>query len=1075
MVEVVDSIVAELIARVDSYVTNFDKATAAHERFLKSSDKLKAGAFDLNAEGAKYKAGSNAIEQAEEATTARVGRTRKVRTDTSIANDEREVASAKKAARAKADAAIAEEQREAAARSRISAMVDRSVAGRQRAPLTAAESAAIDARRQAAADARTAGLTSGQRSIPLAYLNGVGATEGVAAAAAETEINHLLADQFDLQQRIKAASGSQKRELQDQLELLRRLNAYKAAGLSEDESAVRAEKEIVALEISRSAAVRRRIAAEAGRFVEGVGLGRTGGSSSAVTGLVTAAAVAIGADIIQKAADYGNELATVSKELGITTLQLQTFQAVARETGVSNEQLTTGLGQLAANLGKAKEGGQQQSKIFQALGIDISKVSSAGELLPTLIDRISSIKDESKRASIETLLFGEAGRKLDGLLSGGNQRVNELAQSLIDTGHALSDPEIKRLDETSRKIASLKAELGVDISKIVAANADGIEKMATALKRVTAAVVGFLGSHPETALALLGAFVGLRSGGPLGAAVGALAGYGFGHNLQESAERAANDANTDPKFRARQVRAGAAAIGTIEGMSDQEVRRKYLGASKKTILAAVVAEERRQIGLADGVLGTDPKTASVQDGSVDNNLLSKLLAPKGPKGPKGKSADQLGREADQRTKRFIDTIGRFYDEQEAAVSEQTQDEYERARLKKEQIERDRDRAIEDLKLQADEDIRNGADKKLTNARLGQAITAERNAAAEKLNVVSLEDTLEALKRTYDTQIRQLDVQQGILEDQLARATTEKERRRIALALLAIERQKETIGANFTLAKADQGDPSVSTSDVNAAQSTLATQDKRFELKTSVTNQQHLSPLDAYRRQLHEATDDTNAALQSIAVSGLGKLEDQLANTIGHVLGLKGAFGDLVSSVLTDLAKIELEKGFLELLGGGTGSSSDKSKGGGLGGFFTSVIGAIFGSVGGGGALSGAAKSGGGSGGGSFINSILGGRASGGPVVAGGRYVVGEDGPEVVQFNAAGRVFPNGKLPNIGSGQGVALHQTFHIDASGVNPNGYAEGIITQVRRETASAIRASGQVVLNATPARVVRQQTLGT
>jgi hypothetical protein len=57
MAEVVDSIIAELIARDNGYIATFDKATAAHGRFKASIDKLKVGTFDLAAEGQKYKAG----------------------------------------------------------------------------------------------------------------------------------------------------------------------------------------------------------------------------------------------------------------------------------------------------------------------------------------------------------------------------------------------------------------------------------------------------------------------------------------------------------------------------------------------------------------------------------------------------------------------------------------------------------------------------------------------------------------------------------------------------------------------------------------------------------------------------------------------------------------------------------------------------------------------------------------------------------------------------------------------------------------------------------------------------------
>ena len=58
------------------------------------------------------------------------------------------------------------------------------------------------------------------------------------------------------------------------------------------------------------------------------------------------------------------------------------------------------------------------------------------------------------------------------------------------------------------------------------------------------------------------------------------------------------------------------------------------------------------------------------------------------------------------------------------------------------------------------------------------------------------------------------------------------------------------------------------------------------------------------------------------------------------------------------------------------------------------------------------------------------RASGGNVVGGSNYLVGERGPEIVNFPASGKVYPNGALPSLGAtgGGGTTVHQSFTLDA-----------------------------------------------
>lgn len=366
----------------------------------------------------------------------------------------------------------------------------------------------------------------------------------------------------------------------------------------------------------------------------------------------------------------------------------------------------------------------------------------------------------------------------------------------------------------------------------------------------------------------------------------------------------------------------------------------------------------------------------------------------------------------------------------------------RRQLQREQIDRDSARAAEDIRLRAQEDIRKGADAKLTNARRDQAIAAERGAADERIQVINLADTLSTLRRRATAETDVLTFADDILRAQRDLATTTEQRRDIDKKLLENATKRETVGANLVLRRADEGDPSISKQDIDGAKQTLSTQPTRVATQKKQIDRANESPLDAYRRELHEATDDTNAAFQSIEVNALQRLEDQISSSIGKVLGLKGAFGDLFGSILADLAKIEIKKAIIGFLDAGAAGA-----GGGAGGLVSTAL------------------------------KLFGGRASGGNVVGGGNYLVGENGPEILSMPSSGKVYPNGQLPSIaGAGGGKAvLTQHISIDArNSVVPAEFAGAILGEANKQARVFAQQAGRAAVEATPARIQRYSKLG-
>jgi len=186
------------------------------------------------------------------------------------------------------------------------------------------------------------------------------------------------------------------------------------------------------------------------------------------------------------------------------------------------------------------------------------------------------------------------------------------------------------------------------------------------------------------------------------------------------------------------------------------------------------------------------------------------------------------------------------------------------------------------------------------------------------------------------------------------------------------------------------------------------------------------------------------------------IEDSLTEllTTGHT-----SIKQLVNTLLAEFNRLLIVRPLMaSLIGGGGGGGV-----GGLGllGALAQGVGSVFaGSLGTSGTAA-LANLGGGDSLDNFLamnNNFAGARAAGGPVEAGARYLVGENGPEPFVPRVPGTILPNSAL-RAGGGQGVVIHQTVNVGA-GAN------------RAEVVAAARAAKNEAVNEI-SRMIRNGSL--
>jgi len=866
MAEVVDAIVADLVLRgLDQYEAGFNRATEAHGRFYKSVGALKSQTFDLQAEGQKYKAGANAMAQAEEQSTQRIGRARKDRAASAKAADEAEVASAKRAA----DAVVAAEGRKQAA-------------VEQTARKRGSVSVASDLFSDRPGSQRGSGKAIGSRSEPGSRAEAARQTAAMARItvpgaaaeeiAAEREVNHLLADQFDLRAKAAVAEGAVKLELKDQVSYLQRIATYRRAGLTDEQAAIRAEGELLAIEKLRTEQAEKQAVVQraghgglgpANQFALQATQGRFGYSFSpgAIAGVAAAGAVAAGVAAVSNAVDFAKQIRDVGDATGLTTKQVQVYQAAAREAGVSNEQFASSVSHLNNFLGQAKGGNEQAVKTFAALGVSIKGAASSGDVLPALIDALTSIQDKSTRAAVEMRLFGESGVKLDAMLSGGNQKVNDLAAALERTGAVLSDSDIAKLDDTAKKLEQVKAQLQVEIASVVANNADAINKLADSFANLVNGIGKAVTAYERFA------------NSPLGK------GLDFA------------DSQINPLRRA-----GSAAGAIID----------WAGAPRGK------AQDDEEARIKKGLSGVDDafqRQRQAAASKVDQSALDKLFA---PKGPKGKSADTLAAEAEARTKRFNDQLAGYQAEQLRAEAEATGDIGHRAALEGDIADLARKRQLDDIDSQRKIDLSKApkSEADLINARaaiLVEAVKArtvqDRDNRAVQLNA----DLANQQNELFQTR---LDIERELLDGAQSSARTARDRLAIQLRLLEIEKQQERANLQNQIDTAKPG------TDLAPVRARLSSLDERYAQRAANTRQQNAGPWASYADHLPRTARDIEEAFEQAAVNGVEAMNRGLGDAVAKALHLHGIAGQ----ILNDFIQIAFKSAEAKLFGGGTGGN-----------------------------------------------------------------------------------------------------------------------------------------------------------
>lgn len=328
-----------------------------------------------------------------------------------------------------------------------------------------------------------------------------------------------------------------------------------------------------------------------------------------------------------------------------------------------------------------------------------------------------------------------------------------------------------------------------------------------------------------------------------------------------------------------------------------------------------------------------------------------------------------------------------------------------------------------------------ASDKYTEAQKARLVALQGNIyALQRLNVVIDRDK-EIAERAQEAAELALEQRQGnarleadALEARYRLARSSKERAEIEGRLLALASEQEKAALEAAIAAGKIADAEAARADLAEAQGS-----RREEAARA-----NEGPAASYARSLRKGSDEIGDDAERLMVEEIEHVRGRMRDAISEALGTDDP---LITGLLDMLLEQVLFRPIAEAL-----AANSAGAGGTFGSVLSTVVGTLFG---------GAPA-----------------RASGGHVVGGKPYRV-TDGEGFIPAGS-GKIVPLGRMRGAG-GSNITLRQTVNVDARGVNPEGFADGIRQAVRQETIAIVSAGMKQTIAGVPARMVQFDRDGT
>lgn len=189
-------------------------------------------------------------------------------------------------------------------------------------------------------------------------------------------------------------------------------------------------------------------------------------------------------DGVNDAADYADEILTLSSVTGLSTQTLQEFSYMSELIDVSLDTVTGSLTKLTNNMQAAATGSGAAYDAFQALGVQVTDseghLRNAEDVFYDVIDALGQMENGTERDAFSMDIFGRSAQDLNPMIEAGSDAIADFAAEAQDMGYVLDDDALGALGDMDDSFERVKLQMDTVRNQIVTAMAPAIEEIATA-------------------------------------------------------------------------------------------------------------------------------------------------------------------------------------------------------------------------------------------------------------------------------------------------------------------------------------------------------------------------------------------------------------------------------------------------------------------------------------------------------------------------------------------------------------------------------------------------------------------
>ena len=229
-----------------------------------------------------------------------------------------------------------------------------------------------------------------------------------------------------------------------------------------------------------------------------------------------AVAGGIGA-LAYKSGQAADDLNTLSKVTGISTYELQKYNAAADLVDVSTEAIAKSHAKLSRNMAAAANGSKTQAAAFEQLGVKVTNADGSlrdsDAVFQDVITALGGMKNETERDALAMQLMGKSAMELNPLIEDQGETYKNVADTLAKYNLDFVDQEtLDKANEFNDQLDMMKV-LGTTSLSIVGAQL--AEYLAPALEKVVelmGKLAEWLSGLDPRLLTVIGAIAALVAG-----------------------------------------------------------------------------------------------------------------------------------------------------------------------------------------------------------------------------------------------------------------------------------------------------------------------------------------------------------------------------------------------------------------------------------------------------------------------------------------------------------------------------------------------------------------------------------